>query len=533
MVLATDLKRRQITLLNRIRGAMTPVDCSAGMYVVDGSDGQVEPVEHELPSDYRSFGGLFIPATYGMRVVDKPLMRWSLLPYQLAPLTSEAQIIFVSGGMRSGKSRTAMMWAIRHALNTPNLSVAVLLPSYKKWSGYDKTIYDLAAPFIQSFAAKDYRYTFFNGSTLTFFSDTAGSNEQTGYLGLHIDKFIVSELREFKDRRARDHIFKAYSRLGASSDGQLLIETSPELGHVTEELAGGLLSPVEAGETGVEVDVHILDARDNPYLSQRYLNTARALYPRDVYERDVLGRFAQRRDVDYHCYDASTHMVKNPTGTDITTKMASTNYYLRRVLPSLNVSGTLKQARPFCWVVAMDQAGEHTHALLIRLYLDGGDVDELSLKYHVAKEIQYEKRGIVPFLKHIHSLPELKNVAPNDLLVLPDVRYLAFTKTGDGKDIIQILTQQKYQKLFRKNVSREAAISAVNTKFQLGHISIDPACIGLRKSLLNFKSVSDQRKNSRSQWGHYCDCLKIAVSTLTPWQWLRKHATQHLPDAQD
>ncbi len=527
MARKTDFRRRSAILLAGLRRALELETISVAYHEVDGPHAKAIKPTGNAPAGLDVVGGQW-DALAGEYVGPPPAKAQVDLPIQAqqtAPLISTAQFMAIFGGHRSGKTMVARYTIQKEMIEHPGTIVFYALPRFSKEDIVVEEFLGDLDRWIVSRDRKLHKYTLVNGSVLRLFSMVDKGHEEA-CLGYECDIFVLEEFREMPSRILK----KAFSRV-ISRDGRLIIATSPEVGHVIEDIANKDYHN-EAGEI-VDWDVHHLSMKANPYIKldpkdpDKAMRIARKMYDPNRYARDVDGKFVAETGQDFYNFDRAIHVVDAIPGVPCTEQLwASEDLWLNKD-PRYHGPGTIEPDPTFmyCRVLAMDFGATVMSALEgiittevnpgpFAASVSGGDLTYESTNLGIVKEHQARDTSLIDFHTR-HMIPA--KLTPDRVVIFCD-------PAGKGREIttgqgpVELLRQLGYKVYCPDGANfRKPGIDAIRTRLHMKRLFFLATCKMAITSMIKIRTFGRPAKAvSTDPYGHLPDALRYLVQFLFP-----------------
>lgn len=530
----TDTNRIIDARLARLQSYLSTYNMSIGFTVIDGpSLPEAKPVEPQ-PSGLSLLGGIYSPLSRSFTgSVSKPYVSLKLTPEQSKVIQDTSKNICVVGGQRSGKTQVGFYHSAIYLLTHPNSIVFYLLPSYSKEDIITDLVESTLFPWITTRLKKEHRWLFANGSQLRIFS-VAGSGSTgksvQGFLGYAADRIVLEEFREFQnaDKTFNDALSRVITR-----NGGITIVSSPEPGHMLEDIAYGKFKSESFPE--INFSIHRLStmnsvfAKLDKYRPNYAFEIAKQYYPKNRYRRDVLGEFVPSDNIDYYEFDTQRHVVDKIVGQDVTPLIWSSYEILGKSLGLPPNKFTPNPNFNFKYIVGLDPGYNTCSATIIKATMDNdgfitvGDLKFTNVRLTVIAELQENNTNLLQFLQ-TKLTPLVKR--PSDCVVFADPAVLNEKNPITAINGYTLLKQHGYTTFVKPSYdSREDVQSAMNSRFKLNMLHIGRNC---RLTVEHLTKVTSREKSmtniSRDPYGHLPDSIKYVVGYLFPW-WRVVHET--------
>lgn len=524
MSLVVDLRRELDAGLRKLHQAIQPVNSLLTFSVYCGTSiHDITPDLEATPQELRSIGGWFDSVAGDLLpgLPDRPTIRVKITPQQVGPLNSESQLMTLIGAQRSGKSRVGYFCALKTMHRKPGAKILYLVPSYQKQEIVVELIEEYSNHFIEKSNKNDHIWEFQNTSKLKIFTIAGGqaSVPNEAFLGFSADTIILEEYREFP--HAQSVFTSAFSRI-INSGGQLIIVTSPEMGHYIEDIVVNRVLEED-------MEVFYLSALDN-FLGKtnkddpdEIFRKAKRVYPKNKYLKDVLGQFVPDDDIDYNEFERDRHVIPRPPGVNVTHLIWHSDLWLGRaraqVSDPTNIIGN--PAHQMDTILGLDFGKTIMSGVAIHATLDVNrtpyhhDINFESLHLSVIHELVQKNTNLVKFINEV-LLRFFRD--PRKVAIFCDPAGIKKSEL-DGRSMVSTLQKAGFWVFCPASYPpRQQAIDTVNMRFKLDRLHILPGCTRTIESLIRFKSDGrSQKEMSRDPYGHLCDALKYVVTYLFPW----------------
>jgi hypothetical protein len=502
-MLEAALETRNVSIqFEEWRGTWTGDAEATGVSWVDG--GEWDP----LSGDY-------------LNKAEKPAVTLKVQEQQLPALQSTAQFMAVFGGQRSGKTFVGRQIALRTLLR-PNTIVFYLLPRFRKQGFVLDGLLNVldSQGWIHRRNKNEHRYQLVTGSVLQCFS-AADKRSEEAFLGGECDLAILEEFREMPDR-----VFgKLFSRV-LSRNGRMVIVTSPEAGHMIEEIDRG-----EWAER-VSFDVHRLDVRRNFLIydkppregKQDIIEIARKLYDPRRFARDVEGRNVAEEGADFYNWDPETHVIDKPPGVPCTEMLWQSDDLWLSKDRRWTGPGTLDPDPNLlqCRLVGLDFGAALMSGLECIVTVEG-------LNPGLAGDaLTYENTNLVVVQEHVKTDTSVLDFVQTVLMpagLTPKRAVLFCDPSGHARDHvigqspIDMLSKKFGYQVFHKpgGSLRKPGIDAVRIRLHMHRLFVLRRCKGLIKDLPKIRTIGETaRKASNDPHGHRPDALRYIVDNVWP-----------------
>ena len=523
MSLIVDIRRELDAGLRKLIQASKPINSAMSFVVCDGTSiHDVVEQRDETPQHLQMVGGWYDAISGDLEgMPDLPVVRARLTPQQLGPINSECQLMTLIGAQRSGKSRVGFLCGAKIMFRKPGAKVLYLVPSYQKQEIVTELIDEYAAHFIEKSNKNDHIWQFQNTSMLKIFTIAGGQSSvpNEAFLGFSADAIILEEFREFP--HAQSVFTSAFSRI-INSGGQLIIVTSPEMGHYIEDI-------VVHRVLDEDMEVFYLSALDN-FLGKtnkddpdEIFRKAKRVYPRNKYLKDVLGQFVPDDGIDYNEFIREEHVIPKPPGADVTSMIWHSDLWLGRARAQTNDPANIigNPEQHMDTILGLDFGKNVMSGVAIKATLDVNrrpfphDLTYESLHLTVIHELVQKNTNLVKYLNEVllRFFREPRRVA-----IFCDPAGIKKSEL-DGRSMVGTLQKAGFWVFCPKEYPpRQQAVDVVNMRFKLDRLHILPGCTRTIDSLIKFKSDGRSLKEiSRDPFGHLCDALKYVVTYLFPW----------------
>lgn len=523
MSLVVDLRRELEAGLRKLHQAMEPINSTISFTVCGGTSiHDVLELPEETPEHLRMIGGWYDAISGDLNgMPELPVVRARLTPQQLGPVNSESQLVTLIGAQRSGKSRVGFLCGGKILFRKPGSKILYVVPSYQKQEIVTELIDEYLAHFIEKSNKNDHIWEFKNTSKLKIFTIAGGqaSVPNEAFLGFSADAIILEEYREFP--HAQTVFTSAFSRI-INSGGQLIIVTSPEMGHYIEDI-------VVHRVLDEDMEVFYLSALDN-FLGKtnkddpdEIFRKAKRVYPKNKYLKDVLGQFVPDDDVDFNEFSRDEHVIPKPPGVDVTSLIWQSDLWLGRaraqVANPADIIGNPDQRMDT--ILGLDFGKNIMSGVAIRASLDINrnpfphDLTFESLHLTVIHELVQKNTNLVKYINEVllRFFREPRRVA-----IFCDPAGIKKSEL-DGRSMVGTLQRAGFWVFCPTSYPpRQQAVDVVNMRFKLDRLHVLPGCTRTIDSLIKFKSDGRTQKDiSRDPFGHLPDALKYVVTYLFPW----------------
>lgn len=418
----------------------------------------------------------------------------------------------------SGKSVAGKLITYTTLLAKPDQKVIYLVPKFAKSGIIEQDIERDLAPWIVKHDRSQHYIELINGSTIRIFS-LSDKVQRESFLGYECNTMCWEESRE-----SSSEVFKsAFSRL-ISTDGRMYLISSPETGHIIEDLANGEYN--EIADVGL-IELSTVDnffIYENEEQKAKILKEAKSIYDPGKYDRDILGKFTNLAGQDYPTFSTSKHVVERPMGHDVTQELFASDMWLRNS-PSYKGRGTVRPNPQLDngnirFLVGMDFGSTQMNCVVGKLIIPYGLDPDKELTWdntaiQIIAELHQENTSCVQFAKEV--------LKPNGLT--PDNCVIVGDPSGKARD--HVVGESPFQFLMRLGYMcfpmtssgrrRPTSTASLRQAFHLDKVLIDKKCKGVIKAILAMKSAG--RSNDvigKDPASHYTDCLRYLVHTLYP-----------------
>jgi hypothetical protein len=453
---------------------------------------------------------------------------------QSPALQSIAQFLCAFGGERSGKTFVGREIVLAAMVGIPRTRVFYLLPRFSK-TGFvigdqgDESD-DGQAGLIdvlddQGWIARrnknEHRYITIHGSSLQVFS-AADRRSEESFLGGEADIFVIEEFREMHPRVFQ----KAFSRI-ISTGGRLIIVSSPEAGHMIEEIDR------KEFEGKIAFDVHHLSVEDNFFIhtdpQKSMLEIAAGVYDERMYKKKVLGQNVQEYGADFYNWDRDVHVSDELPGVDVTSHLwRSDDLWLSRD-PLWRGPGTIRPDPALFGLtnlLGMDFGASVASAILGKLTLPADtpaeDDDHVDLTWMdtclvCVREFQKFDSSTVDFVETV-LMPA--GILPGNTAIFCDPAGKQRSAV-DGKNSFDFLRECGYHVFCKPGGTlRGPGINAIRVRLQLVKlIVLRGGCPTLIKNMPKVRTIGRSLKEvSRDPDGHLPDALRYKVDNIFPFR---------------
>lgn len=524
----TDLRRAARTWRLELERALAPIDLSIGFELWDGTYAGDAHAVGGLPDDLCRIGGLWDPV--GQRLcgeVAKPALTFRVQPQQLPPLASRAQFVAIFGAQRSGKTYCGRHRAVRRLIGQPGSIVFYLLPRFAKEAFVlDELVATIdARGWIAGRNLQEHYWELVNGSKLQAFS-AADRRSEDAYLGGECDEFVIEEFREMPERVLQQAFSRTLSRPGST----LTIVTSPEAGHMIEEIDRGEW----AGR--IEWDVHHLSVVRNFWIfdepQKRILETAKALYDERKYRRDVLGENVAEAGADYYNWDPDAHVVDEAPGTPCTELLwRSDDLWLSRDARWTNAKVKADPSIRACRLVGLDFGAKIMSAVeaIVSTAADTRSPLFQFKEQDPASLLTYETTNLIAIAEHVKEDTSVIDFVENVLAkagLTADRAVIFCDPSGECRDhvvgqspIDMLRKVYKYRVYWRPGGTfRKPGIDAIRARLAMRRLFVVRArCPRLIEDMRKVRTIGrGQKEISRDPHGHLPDALRYIVDNIFP-----------------
>jgi hypothetical protein len=474
----------------------------------------------KTPESLKCIGGIWDPLSCEyIEKVTKPIVKLKLQAQQTASVASEASFLCVLGGERSGKTQVGRFIAERLMIEKPGYRVFYALPKFSK---QDVVVPEIEEDLKRWIAYKDkvlHKWELMNGSVLRLFSMANKQHEET-FLGDECDLFILEEFREMPSRVFK----KAFSRV-ISRNGRMVIVSSPEVGHMLEDIARGQFDEVnfEVHNLSVEKNFFVLTNKENP---RHMLEKAKKLYDPARYKRMVLGQFVPEAGHDYYNFERDIHVIDGYKGIPCTEMLWSSDDLWLSKDPRWTGNGSVVANPEFAGidkVVGLDFGAVVMTAVEGIITVEGltSIAGPAALTYEstnlvITRVLKKHDTGTVDFIQTV-MIPS--GLDPRRTMIFCDPSGLARDHVH-GESPVDVLKFYGYKVFCTKTGDRrKPGIEAVRTRLHMRRLFINrnKSTESLVTDLIKVKSSGKtQREISADPYGHAPDALRYIVVNLWP-----------------
>lgn len=466
-----------------------------------------------------SCGGEWSPvaAKYLAPPITFPL-RLKCSPGQFACLDLSNRLIAILAGQRAGKTVTGQLLIYKALLGKPKAKVILLVPRLSKEGLVSDDLLRDLAPWVARIDRSTHVYEMINGSVLRVFS-LADKRQENSFLGFEADLLVIEEAREVPSRVLKS----AFSRI-ISRNGQMVIISSPEVGHIIEDIAKGEMN------AKVDVAVRTLSTPDNFFAfadtaARKVLDEAKSLYDDATYRRDVLGEFVAAAAQDYYTFKCDRHIIDRPPGDPVTTAVYESEDLWLSKDSRWRGKGTVNPHPELAdgahkWILGMDFGATQTNAVRLQVMVPFENRNWIDLTWTntigwIDAEYHQENTSVLRFAQEV--------LKPNGLT--PDNTVIICDPSGLARDHVVGESPASFLRRLGYHVvpasaggaRRWAGIAAVRQRFQVDRLFISRTCQKTIKSVLNMRSAG--RSNDaigKDPSSHLTDCLRYCVGLLWP-----------------
>lgn len=534
----TDLRRMTREWRRELERSLRTINMSIGFVEWDGTWQGDAHETGETPDSLRVIGGEWDPiGRCFLGGVERPALTLRVQKQQTPALASVAQFLAVFGAERSGKTYVGREIALSTLVGKPGSIVFYLLPRFGKAGfvlGDDQSDPDINEGLItildsQGWLArrnvKDHAWELINGSVLRAFSGKNKQHEEA-FLGGECDLAVIEEFREMPDR-----VFgKLFSRT-ISRNGRLAIVTSPEAGHMIEQIDRG------EWEGKVDFDIHRLRVAKNFFIfddpDKKILDVAKQIYDDRAYRRRVLGENVSETGADFYNFDTAKHAVTDVPGVPVTQHLwRSDELWLSRD-PAWRGEGTLRPDLRMAQdrLVGLDFGAATMSAIECVLTADSwlSEADAIFAGKRAQNKLLYENTRLVVVREHTREDTSVMDFVPNVLFkngLTPERAVLFCDPSGKARDHVvgqspvDLLRKQFGYAVYSKpgGSLRLPGIWAIRERLHLRRLLfVRAGCPELIKDMAIVRSIDRPAKEvSRDPHGHRPDALRYIVDNVFP-----------------
>jgi hypothetical protein len=501
-----------------LEAALQPVDLSIGFSEWDGTWQGDAHETGETPESLRYIGGLWDPVgQQWLGKSERPSRIITIQRQQTAALASEAQFLCAFGGQRSGKTNVGRSIALRTLVGKPGSIVYYVVPRFSKEGFILPELIETIEPWIVARNGQEHWWELINGSKLYVFSASSKQHEDS-FLGGECDLFILEEFREMPSR-----IFgKAFSRV-ISRNGRLAIVTSPEAGHMIEDICNG------EWEGHVQFEQHHFSVLKNFFIftdpEKSILEQAKRLYDPQRYQRDVEGLNVAEAGHDYYNFEKTVHVVEQPPGIPCTELLWQSDDLWLRKDPRWRGPGSMMPDPTMgqCRLVGLDFGATIMSAVEAIITIELPSIYDLS-----PDRLNYEHTNLVVIAEHQKKDTSVLDFVETVLRprgLTPDRAVLFCDPSGHARDHVvgagpvDLLRNRYHYKVFHQSEGslRLPGIIAIRTRLHLRRLLIMKACRELIGSMCRVRSIGKTQKQvSTDPDGHLPDALRYLVVSTFP-----------------